>query len=374
MKKLWLIILLGIILRVFLSFATFHPDTKVFDIAGRVVASGNILSVYEHSSPEAIFNYPPLIYLFQGIFHVLPFEGYGFAKLPYLIFDLLTVLVFLKLFPSANMAKWAVIFWMFNPINLYATYMMGQFDIIPTFFTLLSFYFVSKSKLSLAALSLGAGIAFKIYPVFLLIPLALLGRTYWDKIKLVILGILPYILSVLPYIQSSNFRTNALFASQSSKSLYAAIPVSGGESILLFPAFLLLFYLFVRVMKIDKENLWKFYLIPLLLFFIFTHFHPQWLIWITPFIILDLIINKFRNLLPVSLIFGSWLASLFFFDSSLTVGLFAPLFPILQNTPDIWTLLNINPDYNSSRSILQTVFAGSALFLLFYHFLDKENG
>lgn len=375
MKNLWLIVIIGIILRVFLSYATFHSDILAFKLAGRLVASGKILNLYDYSNPDvAILNYPPAIYLFHGMFNFLLgniFNTGLLVKLPYLIFDLLTGYLIYKLFDSRRQANVAFILWMFNPINLYATYMMGQFDIIPTFFIILSLYFISKGKLSLAALALGGGIAFKIFPIFLVPPLIYFGKTFFNKIKLFSLSVLPYFLSIIPFISSSNFRLTALFASQSDKSLYAALPVSGGEAILFFPAFLILFYLIIQN-KVKEFNLWRFYLIPLLLFFIFTHYHPQWFIWLTPFLIIDLTLDRFKNILPILLILGSWLLSLFFFDPSLTLGLFTPIFPALHSSPSVWSLLNISIDYNFSRSLLQTIFVGASVFLIYYHFLKKN--
>lgn len=373
MKNLWIILIIGIAIRIFLSFATFHPDVQAFYLGGKVVSSGNILNLYDYSSKDAVFNYPPLIYWFHGVFSLLPFSNYGFVKLPYLIFDILVVLILLKLFSTQNSRRLAVILWMFNPISLYATYMMGQFDIIPTFFTFLSFYLISKNELNLAALALGGGIAFKLYPVFLFIPLIILGKTFWDKFRLGILAVLPYLLSIAPYLSQVSFRSTAFFTNQSSKSLYAGIPVSGGESILLFPALLILFYLFVWQKGVEKFFFWRIYLIPLLLFFIFTHYHPQWLIWITPFLILDLVIYRFKNWLAQLLIFGSWVGSLFFFDPSLTIGIFTPLFPSSQNIADIWTLSKINVDYNLARSMLQTIFAAASLYLIFKYFPGNEK-
>ncbi len=370
MKNLWIILTVGILIRIFLSVSTFHPDMLAFKLGGEVIASGKILNLYDYSDKDiAILNYPPPAYWFHGIVKILAgkFLGVGLlVKIPYLVFDLLIGFMLFKLFTQRKQALLAFMLWIFNPVSIYATYMMGQFDIIPTFFTVLSIYFVVKERLMLASLALGVGIAFKLYPLILLIPLIILGKTYFDKFKLVILAILPYILSIAPYFTSASFRSQALVANQADKSLYATIPVSGGEAILLFPAFLIFFYLFLWFKNIDKSSLWKFYLVPLLLFFIFTHYHPQWLIWVTPFLILDLVIEKFKNLLPTLLILISWVASLFFFDPSLTLGMFGP-------SPDIWTLLNINIDYNFSRSLLQTIFAATSLYLIYYHFPKKNN-
>lgn len=382
-KAFWIIVIIGTALRVFLSLTTFHPDMQVFKLAGELVAAGNILNLYDFTSSSAVFNYPPAIYLFHGIFTFL-FQLLGLSainqfhinllllKLPYLIFDLLTGIILFKLFDSPKKALWAFTLWIFNPISLYATYMMGQFDIIPTFFIILSIYLAVKGKLEWAALALGGGVAFKLFPIFLVIPLVILGKSYPGRLKLLILAILPYVLSIIPYISSSSFRATALFANQSSKSLYAAIPVSGGESIILFPAFLLLFFLITWGYKL-RTDINKLYLIPLLLFFIFTHYHPQWLIWIMPLLILELVRSGLRNFLPYLLILVSWVASLFFFDPSLTVGILSPVAPVLRDMPSIWVLLGINIDYNLSRSLIQTVFVSGVMYLIFQYFFRKAN-
>lgn len=370
MRKIWLILILAIVLRVFLSFATQHPDIESLWAGGRILAEGHVLNLYDYSSDKVVFNYPPLIYWYFGLLSFI-FSSLGFLKLPYLIFDIALGIILSKLVDKEKEVLTFAI-WMFNPVSIYATYMMGQFDIIPTFFSVLSVYLAFKNKLNWSALSLGAGIAFKLYPVFLIIPLILFGRSFLGRVKLVILAFLPYLVSILPYTQESSFRSQALFASQSSKSLYAGISVSGGESILLFPFFLLLFYLYLWHSQFSKANLWKVFLIPLLLFFIFTHYHPQWLIWVTPFFVLDLVIKNFKKWILYVLIFASWFFSLFFFDPSLTIGMFAPIFPLSGGLPDIWTLLNLNMDYNFSRSILQTIFAASSVFLIL-SFTRKEN-
>ena len=376
MKKIWTILILALLLRLFLVLSTYHPDMEAFNLGGKVVASGNILNLYDYSSNLASFNYPPPIYWFHGIFHLLlgSILGVGLlVKLPYLIFDLLIGFLLLRWFESKRLSLGAFTLWMFNPVSLYATYMMGQFDIIPTFFTVLSIYFITKEKLSWAALALGGGIAFKLYPIFLIFPLIILGKTFWDKFKLGMLAVLPYILTVMPYLGSSSFRTTALFTNQSSKSLYSAIPVSGGESILLFPTALLVFYFVIWRKKMDKLSFWQIYAIPLLLFFIFTHFHPQWLIWVTPFFIIDLISSQFKNIWVILLILGSFTSSLFFFDPSLTLGLFSPLVPILHNAPGIWTMLHLDLDFNFLRSILQTIFVSAALYLIYSYFQKEQH-
>ncbi len=371
-KKFWIILIIGIILRIFLSFTTFHPDIRALNAGGQLIANDSILNLYEYSSEKVVFNYPPIIYWFLGFFSLVFGDNLGFLKLSYLPFDIALGLLLTKMVdPKKSILVFSI--WIFNSVSLYATYMMGQFDIIPTFFSILSVFLALKNKLSWAALALGFGIAFKLYPIFLMVPLIILGKGLLEKTKLLFLAGFPYLVSILPYLSSEGFRSYALFANQSSKSLYANISVSGGESILIFPTLLILFYLFIWSKLNDKLSLWRFYLIPLLLFFIFTHFHPQWLIWVTPFLILDLVYKKFKNSLPIFIIFGSWFLSLFFFDPSLTIGIFSPLFPTLQNAKSIWQILNISIDYNFSRSIIQTVFVGASAYLIYDDLKDKSK-
>jgi len=404
MNKLGLIIFAGILIRLFLAASTFHPDIQAFNLAGKVVGEGNILNLYDYLSGLssdnplkniAVFNYPPAIYFLFGTYHFivtsifnipllneyildLP-SNYGnilfnlhllFLKLPYLFFDLGVGVLLYKLFGSKKEKLLAFSLWIFNPINLYATYMMGQFDIIPTFFMVAAIYYIVKEKLYLASLLLGFGIAFKIFPIFLLVPLLVITKGINKKIMVGIIALVPYLLSILPYLSSEGFKNTALFANQSSKSLYASIPVSGGESILLFPTFLIFFYLIIWKKGIGK--IWSTNLNILLLFFIFTHFHPQWLIWLTPFLIINLVKRNFENILAVGLLFISYIGMLLFFDSSLTMGIFAPIFYDLKTMPDIWTLINIKMDYNFSRSLLQSIFVSAAIYLI-YQTTQKEH-
>ena len=134
-------------------------------------------------------------------------------------------------------------------------------------------------------------------------------------------------------------------------------------SAFVFPLTLVLVYLLFYFYR-ARDFLWQNFFVVLLLFFIFTHYHPQWFLWITPFLIIDLIKSNFRNKILVVFSLISYFALLFFFDSSLTVGIFAPISPLLYNSPSIWGILNINIDYNFLRSIFQTLFAGVALYYI----------
>ena len=405
-RKIILVLAVGILIRLFLAFSTFHSDIQAFYYAGEVIAKGNVLNFYDYLRnlpltdpilkiyPTNLFIYPPLFYFFLGpvthlltlpfsrdILHNFIFNLPGILgnlqlnfllltlKLPYLPFDIGLAFLLFKFFKNPKNKFLAFTIWMFNPVNLYATYMMGQFDVIPTFFTVAALYFaVKKEKYFLASLLLGLGASFKIYPLLFLVPLALLREKWLDRIKIVGIGVLTYITGVLPFIDSHGFRGSALVAGQTTKSLYATLPISGGEAIIYFPLFILFLYIIFFYSKANLKNLWQRFFIVILVFFIFTHTHPQWFTWLTPFLVIDLVKSRLKHwpLVLASLIV--WLGQISFFDPGLSVWLFSPLVPSLYGRVGIWQGLGINVDINYARSILQTVFVSVAAFYIYYYF------
>ncbi len=369
-RKILLLLGLGILIRILLALGTFHSDIEHFLLAGRVIAQGNILNFYDSS--KIVFNYPPLVYFFLGpLSYILTIP---FNKFIYLPFDLGVAFLLFKLFKEPKEKLWALVLWMFNPLVLFATYMMGQFDIIPTFLVISAFYLVFRKKsYLLAAVLLGLGASFKIFPFLFLVPLALLSEKWPDRLKIVGLGLLTYFVTILPFINSSGFRATALVASQTTKSLYAALPISGGEAIVLFPLAITLLYIFFWYRTNTPETLWQKFFVLLLVFFVFTHYHPQWLLWLTPFLIIDLIKSRFNHWPLTVLSLTSWTGLLTFFDPGLSVRLFAPVFPALKNLPGIWEIFGINVDMNFARSLLQTLFVAPALYWIYYYFPKKET-
>lgn len=418
MKKIITIILtLGIILRLVLAFTTYHPDVAAFDFAGKVISQGNIANFYDYLwklpedhpylkiYPRYLFNYPPLPYFLLGgvsrltTWMVSPSVHNDFTlnfpstlgniqlnflllllKLPYLPFDIAIAFLLMSLVKDKKKKLWLFAIWMFNPVNLYATYMMGQFDIIPTFLTVAALYLVAKKAEPIAdkdtivpAILLGLGAAFKIFPILFIVPLALLSKNWWGRIKTASAGFATYILAAYPFIFSKGFRATAMLANQTTKSLYAQIPISGGESIIIFLAVVIFFYLVFLYRRTSAANLWQRFFIMMLVFFTFTHYHPQWFLWITPFFIIDLVITDFKHLLPLIICFVSFVILTTFFDPGLTVWLFAPVNPALWGLPGIWQQLGMNLDVNFLRSLFQTVFVGSALYYLYANFPKEQQ-
>lgn len=397
----WAII--GVILRLFIGATTFHEDIRAFDLGAYLVSQkGMVLSLYDYlttlpadhpfqasfgAKGPAFFNYLPLTYFTHAVFMkaLAPFYDFDFnwqflieksdkigqpallwllflLKTPYLVFDLATAFLLASLFEKISQKKLVFVAWILNPVTLYATFAIGQFDIIPTMFVMASLWLVREKKRSLAVLSLGLGGAYKLFPLLLLPFLIVSATDKWkERFKLAILGLLPYFLTVSPFIFFPLFRQGALVASQSEKILFAKVMVSGAEYLSLFIVFYFLFFFWVFYQR-EKIGLWQQFLIITLLVLTVTHYHPQWFLWLTPFLVIDWLRNSGHRL-AIILLFTCFAGITMLFDASLSTQLLAPVFPRLAEAPSFTQAIEpiISPEL--VKSLLRSAFAAVAIFL-----------
>lgn len=388
-KKFWLLFLIGLLIRLAIASVTFHPDVRTPALSSAVLfqrASLNFYEVAPKISNQDILDDLPLQYFIslpghfigrilvdtkiedlflnsQGVLFGSPalWLYLLYVKLPFIIFDLLIALLLLQLVNLLERKK-VLMLWIFNPVSLW-TVAVGQADVYVTFFIILSLFLIKKSRLDLAALSLGLGGAIKAAPILLLPYLLGLATSWRERFKLAALTTLPYLMTVIPYLGSPEFRTQALFAPQLDKSLYANLPLSGSESILIVPTIVLVLYLIFFFKKRGYGDFLNFSLMTLLLVLAFTHFHIQWFLWVSPLLILWYLQQPDQHkILPILGLFLSLLIMLFCFDSSLQLKLFSPLWPSLDQVNGLAE--NLSPDkLHFVRNMAATIFASSALIL-----------
>ncbi|MAG59626.1 hypothetical protein CMO96_02440, partial [Candidatus Woesebacteria bacterium] len=324
MKKIipWLVIAIAI--RLLVASVTLHPDLRAYARASYLISQeGMVFNFYDANLgglSNDILNYPPIAYLstapfmtilssfypwdlFQTLLHDFD-KVYGdpqlplllfLLKSPYIIFDLVGLLLIGQLFREHKKRFWAQIVWLFNPITIYTSYMMGQSDLLIALFILLAIVMAAKKKYLWAAVSLGVGGGVKLFPL-LLIPFLVLqgGKTLGERLKIFAVAIGTFLAIISPYLPSVGFRQYALVASQTDKMLFAKIPVSGAEFL---PIFVVLFGLLIWLcfQKPDRIALWQWFLIVLLSFFGLTHYHPQWFVWTVPLLILLVVSDATRK-------------------------------------------------------------------------------
>jgi len=389
---------------------TVHPDLWGHSFTAYFFAYKGEINIYDFllSLPKDyplvanfgvsdIFIYPPLTYFTLGIFRFLirPLADANFIpwlmvnvghfynysnlgvqlflfKLPYLFIDVASAFVLSKLFNDPKKKKTAFALWMFNPVTIYATFMIGQFDIIPVFFTLLSCYLAKNKKPGWGVFMLGIGGAYKMYPL-LLIPAAafLLGETFWKKVKLMGIGIFPYLLTIFPFLWSKGFRSMVLFGSKETKMLFMKFNMTGAEAIFPFILGLVIIYLISYYSK-RKIHLEYYFLSIIFLIFAVSSYHPQWFLWLTPFLIYALVKKSFKYVEIIVVLFVSWLLITLTFEASLSYGLFSPIWHTLTNAPSLGDILAKYVDVYQFKSIIRSIFAGTGLFYIYKLFKNED--
>lgn len=354
MKKIFLIIVIGLILRILLMLLIIHPDIRGHNLAAYLISQkGEIFSFYDYIGKlprnnhwaemyhDGLFIYPPLAYLTLAVpmwvlGPIYPWSAFftlvnetGLLKLdpawPWLMFLLkLPLLImetvgFIWLYKKVNSQKRVLftVLWSFNIIILFSAYMMGQFDLVIGILIAISAILSMERPAFLSAILLGIAAGFKPFPLFLL---PFLGTNIGQKIKYTLLGITTYGLIIAPYLGSAGFRHYALLASQSDKLTYAKILLSGSQYLSLFwVGFAVLLWLNYRRFKLYP--VWGWFISVLLLFYSVTHWHPQWFTWVSV-LLLWAWVHKKPARFPITMLMVGFFAILMLFEQSLNFGMF----------------------------------------------------
>ncbi|EKD53319.1 MAG: hypothetical protein ACD_61C00071G0007 [uncultured bacterium] len=399
-KGLVIALISAIVLRLVISGITFHPDLSGQVLTSYFFAYKNVFNIYDYlvSLPAThplvqnfgvgdIFIYPPLTYFTLGSFlklftliipenfflslmngisvYKLPALSFNLIllKLPYLLVDIGVAFALSSLFEDVKKKRWAFLLWLFNPVTLYATFAMGVFDIIPVLFTVLSLYFAKKKNLYLAAVMISLGAAFKQYPIFLLPFIIFSAKDFWTGFKVTLCGVLPYLITIAPFLGSSAFKY-MVFGAKSQKMFYMEWMVTAAEGIYPYLIGVVLVYLHAFRNSNLVQNLWKYYLAYFLILFSVTHYHPQWFIWVAPFIVIELVDSSWHNLWLDLTLFACYVFIVLTFDNSLSVGLFAVINRNLNNFPGMDKLLAGKTDLIFLKSSVRSLFAGVSIFLI----------
>jgi hypothetical protein len=387
------IIVFGVVLQLLISLITYHPDVRAFVLASKFISAGEITSFYDHVSQlptndpikqiyhDDIFIYPPLGYLYSSIVY-LPFssftssftdkfllndnaflKGQAFSpllliyKLPSLIGSWLTLWLIMKLFQSKERARLAGVLWILSPTTLLVSSAMGQSDTLVVFFILLAFYLYKNEKLSWSNVALGLSALVK--PIALVV-IPILAIDSFKKggpklaFKNAVIGFGTYLLGIAPYLHSPAFKMYALDATHTNKSIQAGIQIASGNVI---PWYFIVITILALMVLYKKISVLSIFLVSILGSLAFNHFHPQWFLWVVPFLIIYAIENQRLSLFFILIL--SWVSVWLSFDPSLHIGSFLvlrDLFPPTAGSP-----LNIPIVVSLARS---TILA-SLIFLLY---------
>ena len=206
-------------------------------------------------------------------------------KLPYLFFDLGLLWLLLRF------NKGGTWWWALNPLILYTSYFIGQFDIMPVFLIALAAYLAFKEKNILAMICLGCGAALKSFPVVLILPFSFyLGRNIKGIIKHALIGILPLVIITAPFYFLSSGKVMGAFFSENISGRLGFANAGGMIRSSIFVLGYLIFCLSLLKNSVRERlgRLWpvKISFFTLALLFIAFPISFHYFLWITPFILI----------------------------------------------------------------------------------------
>lgn len=314
-------------------------------------------------------------YIFRTIF---------LLKLPYLFFDVLTGLLILHIFradPHNGMR--AFIFWILNPVVIFAVYIFGRYEVIPIFFILLCIYFLKENSMYLASLSLGIAIVSRYYALlFLPLLIILYCRTWMERAKVLTIIAIPVILYNVITILTAGRLVSADFAESRFVDYLLGMNFNIGwpeQKIFIFVTVYICILLFIYYKKKNEDLIVDFIaysLIILLLIYATSLFHPQYFAWFIPFLALyygytqDKIILELHCLQVICFIFYT-----FYFEQALATWMFASINPelLIALPSPVQLLENLYPGLtivNMIRSVLSAV----SLFMIAKIILNQMRG
>ncbi len=201
---------------------------------------------------------------------------------------------------SSRNSKLLTIIWISSPILFFSQFIFGQNDIFTIFFVLAGLYYFLQKKMWLFILFFGISFTFKYFSFFIFIPLLLLIEKKPVKLAVYsILALIPVGLEVLFYINSPAFISGVIEFGYAAPRLFQAfISVYPGIAIYLF---LLIWFMicgicyYIEPLR-DKTVFYQtsFYICLAVSCVLFTlvQWHPQWLLFITPFLAVTTFMSK----------------------------------------------------------------------------------
>lgn len=271
----------------------FIPFVKCF-----LNGEGNPYQYYYDNQLLSSFPYPPVMLFMEcigGVFVTflqnLPiFLQNLLFKLPILLMDLLGLFYLMKILKSKR--KYIFVLYFFSPILLYASYMHGQLDIIPTVFLIGAIFYLTQSGVKNwewkygIFLTLALASKFHIAAVLPLFFLYLYKKKGCKKaVVLTGLPILATIAIVLPF-WGSGFANMVLFNKEQNAIGNVFIDYGSAKLLLSVLVLLCVYFQAFRINQMNRDLLISMSGLLFSVFLAFVPAMPAWYIWVVPFFML----------------------------------------------------------------------------------------
>jgi uridine kinase len=213
-------------------------------------------------------------------------------RVPVLAGDAAICWLLAKSLPGRDRA--VLLAWWLNPIVLYASYVHGQLDLIPTALLVLAVALVLRRRFLWSSVVLGLAISTKLH-VFLAFPflwiyVLRLRRPVTERLGF---GVVPVAIAVVSYLipaaLSPSFREMVLESPESQKlwNLWIAFGDAGPRVYLCPAALLLLLVRFSNYSRLNESLLVAFVGLSQLIVVALVAPQPGWFVWSAPFVALQ---------------------------------------------------------------------------------------
>ena len=314
---------------------------------------------------------------FDPYWHITNFNrSLLFVKAIYLPFDLGIGYLLTRLVAEKHRRSvW--ILWLFSPVSLLVTFMMGQNDIMSAFFVVAAVYFGEKalsskretpdlmpSLAALLLLSLGAGI--KSFPILLVLPYSIvLGRNAWRVFLLCSAGIIPFLVLITPFLRTEAFVKGSLLNPEGQSLLNMSFTNGSSATSVFVMAFtLVILYVAYRRKAFLPGTICTLTFVIVALIFLVGAWPFNWFVWLVPFTVLAVAAKRY--LFPLYVVqtahFLIWTIS---WGNLLGAGLFTPIYPNAGGYLALRDLVSTVYPYQKLAGISYSVFVIALLAMLF---------
>lgn len=306
-KYIGMVILLAVLFKLLLMglFSSDYQDLMFLPFVKCFLEGHNPYQYYYDNRLLSSFPYPPVMLFVEciggflvSLFGTLPvFWQNLLFKLPILMMDLLGLYYLMQI--SKSKRKYILVLYFLSPIVLYASYMHGQLDLIPTVFLIAAIYYLTDSNIAdkhihgeetKYILFLTLALSSKLH-IAVVLPLFFLYLYKKKGVKkAVVMTVLPVLLTaviILPF-WGSGFANMVLFNKE--QSAIDNVYLEYGSARLLLSILVLLFIYFqaFRIYQMNRDLLVSMAGLLFSVFLAFVPAMPAWYIWIVPFFMLYL--------------------------------------------------------------------------------------
>ena len=309
------------------------------------------------------------------------FTAVALFKMLYLIFDVACMFLILRLSfddePENRLRAFK--FWMFNPIVIFVLYIFARHDIIAVFATLIALLLAKKNRKYWAIIILSVGIALRFFPIMIL-PLFVfyLARSKKDYAVLSLVGISG--LAAVELFSHFYFERSLIFSLLNTQFFnYILWPklelvIGSHGSIFIFIAvYIIIILSFLHIRKKSFDILLNYGAIIYLAYISICFFHPQYVIWIVPFLVIIFVRKK-------TLFYYHWfqfvliLILLLYWSPHANTRIFAPIdsrFFIYLPSPN--SIVRLFYDDANFVNIFRSIFTGVSLWMIYLIYKDNKK-